>query len=574
MFKIERLIMTSVGDEHYTYKFASGINYFRGKNDSGKTEFYKFLDYMFGSSEMINEQPWFKDSLKKASIEMTYDEIQYVLTRTMYPDVNYFCYKDEPSEQIINLDEYKDKLNSIFTKNEQLLRHIRNFTEENLTYRSFTMFNFLGETRQGVLNDFFDKCSRVEYSVKLNPILNFVFNNNLERIFELKKELEGLQKELEDLEQRSQRFDFICQHINLQLNKLNAKIVYNGRNADDVKEVIKQIKDMEDDNKPVKNKPISELAAMYNSINEQIKIYENTIADGKRMEVESRNREALLTNLKQLIADKAEFQYLIQPLVELLDDLDKNISFSKYIISDNTIKELRNQRLLVKNEIANNDYRFRCFSITEKAKYIAIVEEYLGIDIVYSEDELKEKRKRIRDIKEEIRILQNSDDTSKINALSKAITDLYVSTKEVSDVVKEDTNKTGFRIQYYKRGNILQPMITTDEGDNNFYTGSMARHTLIQLCGYLCFLDLLLSEQRYPIIPIIVVDHISKPFDETNRNTIGVVFRNAYKEIGRQNLQTFIFDDEAYESLSILPDYYDDLVSDIKTGFNPFFKQN
>jgi hypothetical protein len=423
MFKIERLMMTSVGNEHYTYEFASGINYFRGKNDSGKTEFYKFLDYMFGSSERINEQPWFKDSLKEASIEMTYDKIQYVLTRTMYPDVNYFCYKDEPSEQIINLDEYKDKLNSVFTKNEQLLRHIRNFTEENLTYRSFTMFNFLGETRQGVLNDFFDKCSRIEYSVKLNPILNFIFNSNLERIFELKKELEGLQKELEDLERRSQRFDFICQHINLQLNKLNAKIVYNGRNANNVKEVIKQIKDMEDDNKHVKSKPISELAAMYNSINEQVKIYENTIADGKRMEVESQNREALLTKLKQLITDKAEFQYLIQPLVELLDDLDKNISFSKYIISDNTIKELRNQRLLVKNEIANNDYRFRCFSITEKARYIAIVEEYLGIDIAYSEDELKEKRKRIRDIKEEIRILQNSDDTSKIKALSKAITD-------------------------------------------------------------------------------------------------------------------------------------------------------
>lgn len=66
-------------------------------------------------------------------------------------------------------------------------------------------------------------------------------------------------------------------------------------------------------------------------------------------------------------------------------------------------------------------------------------------------------------------------------------------------------------MQYFKKGNILQPtIIKTDFDENevenvklvNYYTGSMARHTLIQLCGYLGFLKLLIEVNKYPLIPI------------------------------------------------------------------------
>ena len=36
----------------------------------------------------------------------------------------------------------------------ELLKNIREFTEEELTFRTFTMFNFLGEKRQGAIHDF------------------------------------------------------------------------------------------------------------------------------------------------------------------------------------------------------------------------------------------------------------------------------------------------------------------------------------------------------------------------------------------------------------------------------------
>lgn len=43
VFKIIRLDMVSNENETFTYLFESGINYFKGVNDSGKTEFYSFI---------------------------------------------------------------------------------------------------------------------------------------------------------------------------------------------------------------------------------------------------------------------------------------------------------------------------------------------------------------------------------------------------------------------------------------------------------------------------------------------------------------------------------------------------
>lgn len=55
----------------------------------------------------------------------------------------------------LDLREYKDKLNAIFAQDIQLLKDIRKFTNEELTYRAFTMFNFLGEKGQGKNSRFF-----------------------------------------------------------------------------------------------------------------------------------------------------------------------------------------------------------------------------------------------------------------------------------------------------------------------------------------------------------------------------------------------------------------------------------
>ncbi|SDL24859.1 hypothetical protein [Natronincola ferrireducens] len=580
MFKINKLIMYGVDDREYIYKFASGVNYFKGKNSSGKTEFYSFIDFMFGSAEDISKKPWYNDTLEKASIIFQVDGIKYVISRTRNTEENYLHYADEEEGESINLREYKGKLNSIFTKDESVLKNIRNFTDEELTYRAFTMFNFLGEQRQGVIHDFLDKCSDIKYSVKLAPILNFIFNKNLDKIYELQQELDLLLEEIKGLEESLTRHDFICTLVNNNLQKLGSNAWYTGKNASDVKKQLNDIKDLQSVVKKKDEKNIADLEVMYNNISEQIKIYENKISDTKQFKKDNSNRKMLLERLNSLLEENQAFEYLIKPLEKLVSELDNTISFSKYIISDNTINELRKQRDDLKTEIKRNDARFKCYSIDEKTKAIALIEDYLSVNISFNDNELKEKRKRIKEIRKELRVLQNSDDSSKREKLSQYITKLYQSAQGISSVVDDDINQEGFKIKYFKKGNILQPVIiekTDDEKDSekkkevNYYIGSMARHTLIQLCGYFGFLDMLIGDNKYPLIPILVIDHISKPFDESNKKAIGTVIKAAYESIGKDRLQIFMFDDEDYESLDLKPEHSNNLVTDKKTGFNPFY---
>ena len=580
MFSINKLTMYSFDDEEFTYNFLPGLNYFRGKNDSGKTEFYKFIDFMFGSSVDIRNVRWYKDTLKKATMEITVDNITYILTRFDDPNHNYLSYVDETEGASIDYREYRDKLSSIFTKDVELLRSIRKFTEEELTYRTFTLFNFLGEKRQGSIQDFFDKCNDIKYSVKLGPILNFVFNKNLEEIYELGLVLEQLKKDLSQLEEVSSRYEFIRYQVNKNIEKLGSNIYYNGRNSADIKKLLLEIKNMEEPAKKKFERNIAALEVMFNNITEQIKNYENTISDAKQFAIENNNRKLLLENLEELLNENEAFAYLVDPLKLLVNELENTISFGQYTINDNTIVELKRQRLALKNEIKRNDSRFQCYNMEEKAKAIALIEDYLSVDVRDCSQEINDLKKEIKRVREEIKVLQNSDDAAKIKKLSQYITSLYKSGEGTASLVDDDIQLAGFKIQYIKKGNILQPMMSNQELDDNgveiskevnCYTGSMARHTLLQLCGYLGFLDLLLGENQYPIIPILVIDHISKPFDGKNVRAIGKVINKFYESVDKTDLQIFMFDDEDYTTLGLQPDHAEDLVTDKKSGFNPFY---
>ena len=174
LFKlIELTLFGEAEGQTFSYQFAEGINYFKGKNDSGKTEFYTFLDYMFGANVDLSNKDWYRGTLSSAQLVFSNNNRQFVITRFISnSNKNYFRYLDEESFEEIRLDEYRTRLNMIFSEDQITLKELRTFVEEDIGFRTFTVFNFLGENRQGVLSDFFDKCSRLEYSIKLTPILN------------------------------------------------------------------------------------------------------------------------------------------------------------------------------------------------------------------------------------------------------------------------------------------------------------------------------------------------------------------------------------------------------------------
>lgn len=575
MFSIKYLKLTSLSNQEYIYSFSEGLNYLVGKNDSGKTEFYFFIDYMFGKDEKhIAQKEWYANTLKKGEIEFQYNSLSYIAIRELQTGYNYFFYRDEEDNVSLSLDEYKEKLNAIFSQKKDLLKQLRDFTEQDISFRTFTLFNFLGENRLGVLNDFFDKCSEMKYSIKLPLILDFIFNRNIRTIFQLKEEIDELKKWINQLEGAQKSNEYSKNRINQQLKILGVNAIFDESNFEYIYSELRRIKEMNlEVSFGTKARAVSELEAIYNSLTEQIKVIENEISDAIEIEKENKNRKKLIDTFNSLLSEHNEYDYLLEPILSLSNDLDKSISFSKYVISDNTVRELRKKQQIIKDEIDANQYRFEFYSVEAKTKALLIIEEHLeSYDKTVDKDEIVALRKALNEKRKTLLALQQSDDVDVINALATRITQLYLSASDVSNIVQANKVLNGFIIRYYKRGNLLQPQINQDASNTeNYYTGSMARHTLIQLCGYLGFLELLLSDNRYPIIPFLVIDHISKPFDVENRKALGEILREFYQHVEKKNLQIIMFDDEKFADLGIIPDHHENLVSGEKSGFNPFY---
>ena len=69
----------------------------------------------------------------------------------------------------------------------------------------------------------------------------------------------------------SSRYDFICTQVNRNIQKLGSNIWYTGKNADVIRENIKEIKNMEETKRKNNDRNIVDLEVMYSNISEQIK---------------------------------------------------------------------------------------------------------------------------------------------------------------------------------------------------------------------------------------------------------------------------------------------------------------
>lgn len=577
MFKIENLVLVDFDNHSYTYSFSQGINYFIGSNNTGKTEFYKFIDFMFGSGMDIKNYDWYRGSLQRAIMKIVVDEKSYWITRTEHPEENYFKMDGDAETESIGLEEYKEKLNEIFSYDEVTLRKLRDFVEENMSYRVFTMFNFLGEKGQGLTRDFLDKCRNIKYSVKLAPVLNYIFNDNVERIAEIKKEIEELKEKMRELEVKNDSFNFARNQINGNLLKINSNVIFNGRNGDEIQNELSRIMQMDIEQPKKLRRSISELEVIYSNLSEQIKIYDNTIKNYQQNEKENENRKLLLSNLQMLIENEPSMEYLVKPLAELVNEVEGSIAFGKYIISDETIGELKRQKEQVAAEMKKQNSKFKCYSLEEKAKAIALIQAYLQEGLKDVSGELTECKQKLKHLKNELQELQNADNSEKIKGFSELVTKLYENGKDDSEIIRTDISREGFRIAYLKRGNILQPVeknIDNNKENDNLYLGSMARHTLIQLSGYLAFMNILVKGNQCPIVPFLIIDHLSKPFSDDNKKAVGKLIEEFYHCVSKSDVQIFMFDDKEPSLLGIEPDHCEQLRTQDKTGFNPFYHGN
>lgn len=578
MFRISKLIFVSKNGQEDGYEFDYGMNYFQGTNNTGKTEFYKLIDFVLGDSENIFLSEWY-DDVDQIRMVVEKDGVSLVLVRTRDLSKNYvFRLEDfDDSHEVFPLARYKEKLNDFFSPDEQKLKRLRSFAEETFTYRTFTMFNFLNESTQGQIQDFLSKCNSIEYSLKLDDVLNYLFNEKHNEIEQEEKRLKDLQKNLNEKELSKINVEHIITMVNRQLLILNSSLVFTGTNKKDVLEFIESLKSMELKKDLISGETVAQTEFAYNSLQEQVKVYKKTNADASLMRVYNEHRLTMLQNLRGILKDNPQLNYLTSPLETMIEDVKIDLSFSDYLLKDNTQKILEKKVRELKDKLLKNDAMFRMYSLSDKEKAISVIEECFKESLnIVAEEEITRLKKEIADAKNKIKRLKKDDDEKMLKVFSDYITKLYLESEGESEFVKKDMEKQGFYLKYLKKGNSIQPVISVTENDETreefYYTGSMARHTLMQICGYAAFLKKMVAMKGIPLVPMLVIDHVSKAFDKVNKKSIGTVVLNFLADVKPENVQVFMFDTEPSDNLGIDEKYSKNLVTEKKTGLVPFYK--
>lgn len=570
MFSIKYLELISCSGETSKYSFSSGINYIHGPNSSGKTEFYKFIDYMLGAdNKNLSEAPWFKESLQTAKMQIFFNGHILTLHRDLLGN-EFGLAIDGTACKVSGLEEYRKYLNSLFLESADEPASLSEYVGQELTYRTFTLFSFLSEISVGRINGFFSKLLEIKYRVKQRPLFDYLFSIDANRIVLLQRKIVELNKQARELEARRAFNNHYLEAVNQELAKLGIAERFDGSNAVAISELVESV--------AISTKLNSSSSLMANDVVEadqlrdDIKAQKQMIHELNGTKAQDAKRHRLLDRLSSLIADDDSRADLLDQTCNLLSEIEasiprKDLDLQKKLLEH---KESRLTHLEAKLTAAN--VVFNPLDFNEKSKAILVVNEYLSqYSVLCRPDDLDDVKKEISQLKRELFKLKHSDDVASINSISDVITDLYRSASQASSFVESDFKQLDFHIKFQKEGVGLQPTFTQGDDCVDVFTGSRARHTLMQLCGYFAFMHYLLQKRNIPLVPLLVFDHVSSPFDEESRGAIGAIISKFYSLVDKDDVQLFLFETEDPDALGIVPDKHISLVSDVQTGFNPFY---
>lgn len=574
MCKIEKLCLKRNNGELFEYLFSDGISYFNGGNGCGKTEFCKFLDYMLGSSENLQEKEWFKE-LNEGILLISNNETKYSFIRTLNKDNNYIFIEDETEKVECNSEDYKIRLTAVLNNNQSSWSMLSKFANADISIRSLTAFNFLEEEDVGIgdKKNFLTKCRDYKYQKWVSLILDYIFNPNQDEILTLENEISELKKLRNEQEDLLSKLDSLRDRINNALIHLN--LHYEFKN--DIKKVKAILKNF------MGVKSISsgnyQTLYQYNDISERIKLLDNSKADIDSFNKATNNRIDLLEHLQELVKKSENYKKLVEPIEKILKDMNTSIGFGQYIVKNEVSERLKKIQKKFDRNIKEKNIAHVYVSIDEKFKYVSILEDAIAnYECEYKDINIEETVKLLREKEDRLDELKSRLDGKKILEFENYINLLYEKGKTVSKLISEDLSLPNFKIEYIQKTNSLLSSIAVDLDEdekvirNKIYRGSQARSSLVQLCGY-CALNILITKlNNLPYLPVLIIDYISKPFDEENKKAIGEILSEFLRIVGKNNFQVIMFDCSEQSSLNISAGNYQSLITNDKTGFIPWYK--
>ncbi len=564
MLKIIKLSLISNKQIVRTFDFSKPISFIKMGNSKGKTSLFSLIDYLLGSSTIIISSETFK-KIDYAELHTNHG----IFGRKLF-EKNYFTYRlrNEDGSQVVSEDYYKGQIENACLNGDTSERDsVRDLADENVTFRTYTLFNFLDEHYLGQIEkNIFSKQMFLDY-YRGKYIFDYVFNKkNIDRI-------NALKKEIDELNRKSAKSSLEKELFNKRINAIQSifadlGIDYRSNNLQKNVEILDKFeKELLSSNSQVKqSENYYYLWDVLNNINNTIRKLKEQRLSSKNQNELNEKRMVLLNSLKDLF-DGSQSDEIIAPILEIVKKCETISVAVESSDFDEAITELEKRRKEIQKEIyrikaVNSviDVETKRTKVAEARVLLQDVCSYREKDEINIDEEIKKRRKEMRE-------LRNGYDTSVEDKVSNLINFYYSSLKNKGySFIDDDYEKNNFRLSFnYKKMTVFAYATIEAENGEQYdaiaMLESMSRQTAIQICTYFAFNQLFKQEHHFPIINTLLLDNVSKPFENANKPIIYDLVTLFVSIVKDFNVIVTTDCDEDNNNTSV---FYDD-------GLNPLF---
>lgn len=543
MFKLVSLQLNCNGNKKRIIEFKNNTSYIFAPNSKGKTLLCECVDYALGGGENVLSKPAMKGVHSiETIIQVNSQENLYFLR----DNEGLFYYKigNDSVYRQFNQELYNERITALLLGGDDT--EVVGFSEVfdwQISHRSMSFLNFLDQNGMGDLKYIFSKASSEKYRWYYKDILNYIFNyEKIREIVILTKNLKKKVKIYNNLKQTIDKYLVKRDLLFSELRKLGIQVdsITDARDA-----LLKFEKNYTRPDTTVKEKDLNFLLVASQSLAEEIKVQQCFNEQGKLIISRQKNIQKLLNFFMGIVKENDSLNEYILPIMELiLEAKTKADTFSSLDVSE-TIKklqvekeELDNQLYMLQEQLVKLDYK-------DTEKSIGIAKQMLSdIDSYGNIEDIKQLETEISDLKKKIDLLKKSFDTSKQDIINSAINASYKCLEDKCAFISEDLEKGGEIIFDAKLAQLYGYMDEEIELANGvkekhkiqYIPGSMARQTTWQILCYLYVMDYTLKIHRgLPLMPLLVLDNISMPFDvNTGKNNYAGIY-SFIKQFAEEN---------------------------------------
>lgn len=567
MFNIKSLNLYQNSIKIASYNFEKPINYFYADNSYGKTVMVALLDFLLGKENFEGKIDGL-DGITEAELDCGDFLIKRGLVENSYQIKNNFNDK----YRNINLDLYKQFITQSILKSNKQIEELNKITGKEISHRTLSLFNFVEQTKLGDLNVVFTKLEKLEYQLNSKEVFKYIFNKeNYLKILEKQNEIEDLEKQLKDISINNEKFSFYADNITSLCNKLNIK------NTGNYYSLLKRVLELESSS-PKNDKLTSDKEQLFllqaiNTLNNQIR-NQNELKKQSNLIVDDINKKnILLENLKLIHKDNPELTNLILKIETKINENTLNANLLTIKDYNKTIQSLQNDKKRLEEKLNLLCFNLNSNTYINNLSDLKLLKQYLNkvLTLNNPKDETV-VRDKIKRLKSEIKELQRISNNSYSKQINERINFYYSSLKNKLNFVDQDYERQNFRLNFdCNKISVCGEISERDDHGDLIYVkyipGSHARQTVIQLCCYFAFLELLLGNEylNLPVMPLLILDCPNQPLSKDNKNQILSLCKLFIKETDNK-IKLIITSD--------FPLTLQDLSSDImyielKNGFNP-----